>query len=210
MQLKTNTCQLYAMLPRTRTLGPYLRFAIWVQGCKQNCHYCMSPDARPLKGGEQIPIQIIMDTILSDSQIEGITISGGEPFLQAKALAQMVNNLQSQRNLGVIVYTGYTLAQLLDWPCQTEKTDIFSFLKVIDLLIDGPYMHELNDGKSLRGSSNQLFHFFTDRYKQDIDQSCTCRSVELHLMSDTVFFAGIPGSNMLMNWHQMTKKNSNS
>ncbi len=92
--------------------------------------------------------------------IEGVTLSGGEPFEQsAEALldfCRMVKN--DSRNLSIIVFTGYLLEEL------KEKEDYAGILNYIDILIDGPYMEELNDGKGLRGSSNQRIHFLSGRY----------------------------------------------
>ena len=60
--------------------------------------------------------------------------------------------------MGVIVYTGYLYEELLKVPENQE------LLSNIDLLIDGPYIKELDDGKSLRGSSNQRVILLTDFY----------------------------------------------
>jgi len=193
-------CHIYATLARTRTLGPYLRYALWVQGCLQNCPGCMTPDAQPLNGGRDISIHALAKEILSDNKIEGLTISGGEPFLQARALHSLVRLVQMSRPMGVIVYTGYLLETLQQWPDQNVREDIMAFLSQIDLLIDGPYVQSLNDGKFLRGSSNQRFHFLSCRYQDIIDQNCNHREVELHMQADNVFLSGIPGTNMLQKW----------
>jgi len=94
--------------------------------------------------------------------IEGITLSGGEPFEQpADALLDFCRMVKSdRRDLSIIVFTGFLLEEL------KSKEHYAEILDFIDLLIDGPYMDELNDGKGLRGSSNQRLHFLSGRYEE--------------------------------------------
>ena len=94
------------------------------------------------------------------SSVEGITISGGEPFLQAGALAELIRAVKRHRDIGVIVYTGFLYEELGTQECANE------LLELCDLIIDGPYIKELDDGKALRGSSNQRVIPLTDRYKE--------------------------------------------
>ena len=132
-------------------LGPFKRAVIWTQGCPFRCENCMTPEGLSLDGGVDIDIKYLAEKINS-LNIEGITISGGEPFLQSKKLIELVKLL---KNLGVIVYTGYEYEEI--------KND--EFLNYIDILIDGKYIEELNDGIAYRGSSNQNVYILSDRYK---------------------------------------------
>ncbi len=141
----------------TRALGPGNRFVIWTQGCLRKCKGCASPEHQPLDGGYLVDTKELSDQICSCRSIDGITISGGEPFLQAQALTDLLNGVSTVRpELTVLVFTGNKLEELTD-------LDSKEFLGKIDLLIDGEYIPDLNDGKGLRGSSNQKFHFLTDR-----------------------------------------------
>lgn len=141
----------------TRALGPGNRFVIWTQGCLRRCKGCASPEHQSLDGGYLIDIKELSDQICSCRSIDGITISGGEPFLQAHALTDLLNGVSKVRpELTVLVFTGNKLEELTD-------LDSKAFLGKIDLLIDGEYIQELNDGIGLRGSSNQRFHFLTGR-----------------------------------------------
>lgn len=87
--------RLYMAHPRTQALGPFLRYAIWVQGCNKCCPGCISPDARPLDGGYAVEVEKLVHDILSQPDIEGITISGGEPFLQQVALCELIDAVRS-------------------------------------------------------------------------------------------------------------------
>lgn len=150
----------------TRALGPGNRFVIWTQGCLRRCKGCASPEHQPLDAGYLIDTKELSDQICSCRSIDGITISGGEPFLQAQALTDLLNRVGKVRpELTIIVFTGNELEELTDLDCK-------AFLDKIDLLIDGEYIPELNDGRGLRGSSNQRFHFLTDRlvgYRNELE-----------------------------------------
>ena len=199
----TGFLQIYAILPRTMTLGPYLRFAIWVQGCPRNCPGCMSPDAKSFDSGTVINIGTLADQVLSVPEIEGITVSGGEPFMQARNLSQLMEQIRSVRDLGLIVYTGFTLEELQE-KIRAGEEEVQKLLDYTDLLIDGPYIRELDDGLSLRGSANQKVHEMTERYKGAAEKyyGKPGRNMELHLLEDKVFLAGIPGAESLDQWQR--------
>jgi len=197
-----NRLYLYYCLPKTRVLGPYERFALWVQGCQRNCPGCMSPGAQTLKGGKEVRVEDMSQYILSFQNIEGITISGGEPFLQANNLFKLIKSIREKKNLGVIVYTGYTMEELYKTYINSQQAGIQNFLGCIDILIDGPYNSELNDGRALRGSSNQKVYCLTPRYKYQIGHlyGKSQRKTEIHLLNDNAFLAGIPGKEVLQMW----------
>ncbi len=150
----------YMKEPEVRVLGPGKRFVLWVQGCNQNCPGCVAESARNMTDGTQIEIDALAFEI-AYSRADGITISGGEPFLQAGELYELLKKIHRKRDMGVIVYTGYHYEDLI------RDENARKLLSETDLLIDGPYVRELDDGKSMRGSSNQRLIFLTDRYKAD-------------------------------------------
>jgi anaerobic ribonucleoside-triphosphate reductase activating protein len=160
-----------------------------------------------MDGGFSVAVPALAEKILATEGVEGITITGGEPFLQAEGLAKLVGEVRSQRDFGVIVYTGFTLAQLEE-KAEREPA-IRELLETIDLLIDGPYLAELDDGRSLRGSDNQEVHPLTDRYAEIVSDwyGRSRRAAELHLVGDELFLAGIPGRDILRKWRdkELTK-----
>ena len=187
--------KLYNFIESTKTLGPYNRFALWTQGCPFSCLNCMTPDSQSLDGGENIAIIEIAELILNTKNIEGITISGGEPFLQSKEINRLISLIKVERDLGIILYSGYTLEQIKFKNQEDDKL----LLQNIDILIDGLYDETLNDGLSLRGSSNQNIYQFTDRYK-NIFNNYYCkeiREVEIHMQSDSAMIIGIPQPSFL-------------
>lgn len=178
---------IYHICEGSTALGPGYRYVIWVQGCMQNCKGCITPQSRPFEIKHLIKVGDIADSIIHNEKIEGITISGGEPFLQSTNLARLLSIIGEYRpELTVIVFTGYTLKQL--------TTNIaHNLLQHIDLLIDGQYVDSLNDEKGLRGSSNQKLYFLTNRllpYKNELENGD--RNNEIIVGTEGTHIIGIP------------------
>ncbi|HAZ48837.1 MAG TPA: hypothetical protein DDW76_14805 [Cyanobacteria bacterium UBA11369] len=185
--------------PATGTLGPGQRFVIWVQGCCFRCQDCISPDWIPQKQATLVDPLKLADYILSIPGTEGLTVSGGEPMLQAAALSELFADLRQRRNLSIMCYTGFTLQQL------QAKSDpsINQVLALIDVLIDGQYIPELNDNKGWRGSSNQVIHFFTPRHLSEASLFTEQkRDVEIHLRNDSALMVGVPPHNLSPHFKQ--------
>lgn len=130
--------------------GPGVRMAIFFQGCLHKCDGCHNPGSWPMYGGEKIDTNVFCKAMAGDSLLTGITLSGGEPFLQPVAALELARYAHF-KNLNVWCYTGYTFEQIMEWE-DNRKT----LLKEIDVLVDGPFE---KDKMSLdipwRGSSNQ-------------------------------------------------------
>lgn len=171
----------------TDCLGPNKRFALWVQGCERGCKGCISPEMQSSTGGEVTPILDLAAYILRQRSVEGITISGGEPFYQADRLAALLRQIKAVRpDFGVIVFTGFTYAELL----ASGEPEIMELLAETDLLIDGVYKADLDDNQGLRGSSNQNYVFLTQRYCEE--QLAKYRKNEVLLWVDSLRVVGIP------------------
>ena len=138
-----------------RVLGPGERVGIWVTGCSHNCPGCMSPELQAYESGNQLEPERIVE-LIQKVRIDGVTISGGEPFDQPRQLHRLVKLLCEQVTDDIVIYTGYTLQQLRQRQCP----DTDGVLAAIAVLIDGRYVEQLDDGKGLRGSSNQCIHIF--------------------------------------------------
>ena len=177
----------------TRSLGPGLRYAIWTQGCPFNCPQCITPEGRPIVPARLIDTVQLADDIIAKRNITGITISGGEPFLQATSVAVLLKTVKAFRpELDVIIFTGFLKENLL-------SEDAYSVLSMTDLLIDGLYIDELNDGVGLRGSSNQRLHFLTDRllpFQKELQLGK--RQVEININNNNIDAIGIPFKEKLL------------
>lgn len=203
----SETIRLHNMVARTKVLGPETRCAIWLQGCERRCHGCMSPSSRPLDGGKIFEIGEIVDAILSLGDIEGITVSGGEPFLQVDSLYFFLKSIKDNSNLGVIIYSGYKIEELQAMQNPKVGAIINEFA---DIIIDGEYIDALNDGKALKGSSNQVVHFLTDRYLpyQALYEQ-ESRNAEVYATEDDMFFVGVPAKKTLEQWRNAAKQLQN-
>lgn len=191
--------RLYMTQPFTEVLGPFKRYALWVQGCSKRCPGCISPDAQPLDGGYSVEVEDLVHDILSQPNIEGITISGGEPFLQQDALCELIDSARSQRDFGVILYTGMLY----------EDIASTALAKRCDLIIDGEYIDDLNDDRSLRGSSNQETICISDRYRKFLKEyyGCPGRKVEFIQRASAFDMIGIPSKSIAGTFFRGEKSN---
>ncbi|MRS04140.1 radical SAM protein [bacterium] len=170
------------------TLGPGTRAVVWVQGCPFHCHGCIAPDWIPQSPAIQIPPEDLAQELLSHENFTGITLSGGEPMLQAEGLRILLEYIQAERKVDVICFTGFRMEVIRGNPAMTAARRL---LNQIDVLIDGAYMQDRNDDRGLRGSSNQRIHHLTDRLR-DFDFINAPRSVELTFQENELWIAGIP------------------
>jgi anaerobic ribonucleoside-triphosphate reductase activating protein len=160
--------------------GPGCRAVIWVQGCLRECPGCFNPDSWSFEINQLIAVDKLVEKITSNPRNEGVTFSGGEPFWQAPALADLARQVKS-RGLNVMSFTGFTLEQL-----QSEYTPAGSqdLLSQLDILIDGPYIQSLaiNSPESPVSSSNQRVHLFNPQLKDRITWASD--QTEVHVLKD--------------------------
>lgn len=192
-----------ARIDRCTLLGPGSRAVIYVHGCCFSCKGCIASGFQA-----QEPIETTAEEMaawyLSLEGCEGLTISGGEPMLQAQALSEVVDLIRREKDAGVIAYTGFVYEALLERA--KEHEGISRLLKRIDLLIDGPYVQEKDEGQFARGSSNQRLIALSPRYQSDIGpyyQSGRAREMELRLEGQRVMMIGVPSAGQSMLWRQL-------
>lgn len=147
--------------PGTHVLGPGLRAVLWMQGCPRRCPGCLVPESWPAEGGLTATVEEMAEWVLSCPDIEGLTLSGGEPMLQAEAAVALIDLLRQRRDLGLMVYTGFLLEELQAHGTAAQKT----LLDRLDLLVDGPYLQEQHADLLWRGSSNQRLLALSGRYR---------------------------------------------
>ncbi len=131
----SKTLRLAGILPNSIVDGPGLRMVVFVQGCKHNCPGCHNPQTHPLDGGFEMSVDELVDKMEQNRLIEGVTLSGGEPMLQANALASFARQAKVY-GLSVWCYTGYTFEHLLE----ENDPDRMALLSHVDVLVDGPFV----------------------------------------------------------------------
>lgn len=151
----------------TEVEGPGKRFALWVQGCNILCEGCCNQEMLPFNPRKIMSVDEVKESIrsaCSTHNIEGVTFLGGEPFLQALGLARVAQAARDL-DLSVVLFSGFTLAQIRRQNLPGAST----LLDLTDLLLDGPFIaSRIDNERNWVGSTNQEFHFFTDRYERSI------------------------------------------
>ncbi len=133
--------------------GPGIRMVIFTQGCLHNCTGCHNQHTHSFDAGELIDTDKIITDIKKNPLLDGITLSGGDPFEQAAACAVLAGEVK-KLGLNVVTYTGYTYEQLIG--LTTQRAGIADLLENTDVLIDGPFVLEEKDLLlKFRGSANQ-------------------------------------------------------
>ena len=178
-------------------LGYGQRAGIWMQGCTVRCRGCISRDTWPADPNSRTTVESVLTWIARHREnIDGITISGGEPTDQPEALTRLLHELNSIRNgdpeLDILVFTGRSLGDAADAvPILTRSADV---------VISEPFIRELTDGDLvLRGSSNQVVTALTplgvarygNRESDDVYRAQR-QSMGIHVNSDSVWLVGIP------------------
>ncbi len=150
--------RLHAFEPRSKSNGPGVRAVIWFQGCTIGCPGCFNPQTHDPGAARETGVEELAAKIVGlGGSIDGVSISGGEPFQQPEPLLALVQAL-SAAGLSILVFSGYPLAVLRE---QTLGPEI---LRHVDVLIAGPYVQGRHCGTGLLGSSNQRIHLLTDRH----------------------------------------------
>ena len=149
-----------AVTPVTEAEGPGRRFAVWAQGCTIRCLGCFNPHLWNAAGGTDLNAEDLAQQAI-DSDVEGVTLLGGEPFDQAEGFAAFAARVRAA-GLSVMTFTGHYLADITGPDAPPGASDL---LAQTDLLVDGPYIaDDIDIDRPWIGSRNQGFHFLTDRY----------------------------------------------
>ena len=131
--------------------GPGLRFTVFTQGCPHHCPGCHNPETHDPNGGQVRSVEELAQMLSANPLIDGPTLSGGVPFLQAEECAALAA-LAHDMGKNVWTYTGYTWETL----SAAGRPDWDALLAQTDVLVDGPFVEALKSySATFRGSSNQ-------------------------------------------------------
>lgn len=183
----------------TRVLGPGERSALWVSGCNKHCKGCLANEfAKESREGDT---RELCELFCAQTQCEGITISGGEPFLQAEALCEMLEAIRRKRpDYSIVIYTGYTVDELQ----KSQDEYIARLIELSDIIIDGEYVQEQDNGRAYVGSANQRVIYTSERYRGcGYYETKKPREIELVIGEGGLYMTGVPSAAQLGAWQSI-------
>lgn len=182
-------------------LGYGKRIGIWFVGCPHECQDCSNPELWSLNKKYNISLNSVLnliENICNNNNVDGFTITGGEPFYQSNQLYLLINKILKITD-DILIYTGFTLEQL------QMKNDVIinNILKNITVLIDGLYLESLNDGSILRGSSNQKIYILNNKYKCRYDNylNNTINNIQNFNSGEGIISVGIHKPNFMQDFN---------
>ncbi|MBL1227559.1 anaerobic ribonucleoside-triphosphate reductase activating protein [Enterococcus sp. BWR-S5] len=135
--------------------GEGVRNSLYVSGCLFACEGCFNKAVQNFRYGKPFT-QELEDTIIEDlshDYVQGMTLLGGEPFLNTEVCLKVVNRIHQEfgTKKDIWSWSGYTFEELL-----LETPDKLELLDKIDILVDGRFeLSKRNLNLQFRGSSNQ-------------------------------------------------------
>ncbi|MCF0223214.1 MAG: anaerobic ribonucleoside-triphosphate reductase activating protein [Fibrobacter sp.] len=170
MELENTRLRIAGIESESFVDGPGIRFSIFTQGCPHNCPGCHNPGTHDFDGGHFIALTTILEMIEENPLLDGVTFSGGDPFMQAKELIPLAREIK-ERGMNLVIYTGFTYEHLM--ALVPESPEYLELLSFADMLVDGPYVQAKRSLElKFRGSENQRLI--------DVQESLTRGTVVLH------------------------------
>jgi anaerobic ribonucleoside-triphosphate reductase activating protein len=130
------------VLPCSFVNGEGARYVVFTQGCGHHCYGCQNPDTWDFNGGTPTPVADIAADFRKRRLLNGITLSGGDPFFQQDECLALLDLLPG---VNVWIYTGFEYEDICDTP----------LAKRADVLVVGPFVEDLRCEGKMYGSSNQ-------------------------------------------------------
>jgi len=170
-------------------LGPGTRSVVWVAGCRLACPGCVTPELWDPEAGGVVAVERLADVLVAGA-VDGVTLSGGEPFEQAEALAALICHIRARRpGLSVMAYSGYTRRTLE----RRRDHGAAQLLAQLDLLVDGRYVRGRHAALRWRGSSNQTIHDLSGRHAVDLAAPDVPAGMHRHVLpGGQLRFTGVP------------------
>jgi len=134
--------------------GLGVRGSLFVSGCMFHCHNCFNASIWNFDNGKDYTPEV-EDRIMKDlnhSYVRGLTLLGGEPFLNTNILIPLIDRVRRELpDKDIWSWSGYKWEELLK-----DSADKIAMLKKLDVLVDGRFDERLKAGDHpFRGSSNQ-------------------------------------------------------
>lgn len=175
------------------TLGPGRRIGIWLQGCTVGCRGCLSPDTWDPDPATEVAVDSVVEACrqFAPRGVDGVTISGGEPFEQPDGLAALLDGLHAWReelglSMDLLCYSGLSLTRL-----ELESADVLARL---DAVIPEPFVLGRSVGRPWRGSDNQPIIALTalgeERYGSPVVEDRV--RLQVDVSPERILLIGIP------------------
>ena len=180
MEIPSGYLNIMGYVDESEVNGPGSRAVVWVQGCHRECPGCFNPPSWSFEINQLIAVEELAEKIFSNPRNEGVTFSGGEPFWQAPALAELAKRIKAA-GLNVMSFTGFTLKELQS---ESAPAGAQELLEQLDILIDGPFVESLaiNSPDSPVSSRNQRVHIFNPAFQDQM--SWASDQIEIHILKD--------------------------
>jgi anaerobic ribonucleoside-triphosphate reductase activating protein len=180
MEIPPGYLNIMGYVDESEVNGPGSRAVVWVQGCLRECPGCFNPASWSFEINQLITVDALVHQILRNPSNQGVTFSGGEPFWQAPALAEVARQVKAA-GLSVMSFTGFTWEQLQLPLAPAGAQDL---LEQLDILVDGAYVEALatHSPDSLVSSSNQRVHVFNPTFQDQL--SWASDQMEIHILKD--------------------------
>lgn len=130
------------ILPCSFVNGDGARYVVFTQGCGHHCPECQNPETWDFGGGMEVDVATIAADFQKHKLLDGITLSGGDPFYQQEACVELLKLLPG---VNVWIYTGFEYEDI----CDTQLA------KMADVLVTGKFIDDLACEGKMYGSSNQ-------------------------------------------------------
>jgi anaerobic ribonucleoside-triphosphate reductase activating protein len=178
-------------------LGPGRRIGLWLQGCSIRCKGCVSQDTWPPDPAKAMAVRDLVAWCkrVSGGALDGVTISGGEPFDQPEGLEALLDGLhrwrrQAALDFDILCYSGY--------PLKTLRAKHRETLERLDAIVPEPYADALPLGNVWRGSSNQPLVALSargrERYAEFVEAPADAagKRMQVAIEGGRVWMIGIP------------------
>lgn len=171
------------------TLGPGRRVGLWFQGCSIRCPGCISVDTWD-EGGGHVPLdRVVAELARLAPEADGLTVSGGEPFDQPDALADLLSAWRRLSSRSVFLFTGFERDAITPWLADHPG--------LVDAVMTGPFRSDVLQSRALRGSDNQMLHILSEAGEElrSYERAAGDTDRRLDVLFDAqghAWFAGIP------------------
>lgn len=174
------------------SLGPGERIGLWTQGCSIRCPGCAAQYAWNFDDEYKMKTKDAAAAVLKYAETSGCTavsISGGEPFDQPRALDKLLSEIRRGGIDDIMLYSGYRYRKL--------KEKFGGVLDKIDALVDSPFIEGLPSNTRWSGSANQTLIVLTkdnmlkEKYNSFMAGAAALRQLQVVSHNDKIYIIGI-------------------